>query len=831
MASMDMVRVIVSDRLDNHLGDIDPAQVAELTDVAQVNGEHALTIVTTQELEKTNRLLIRDARGYWHEYVVLGIQSERDEGGTLWHEYYCVWSMQYDLSATFIDDMYGCGVVPGHASVPQTARRGLECALEGTSRWAIGAIGVTTMASASFYRRSGWEGLQTVVEKWGGELGATITVDSSGVASRAVDLLAHEGRSEAVRRFDYGHDVTGIKQTVSDDIWPCRIVPLGASQETEAGGYTRRPSIESVNGGVMWLQDDDAVPLTRVPDGEGGWEYPTLIVTNDTYEEPADLKEWALEHITDYTRPIVSYEATVAQFARAGLDAHGVGLGDEVAVVDRTFGRRGLRLKARVLKIKQSLLDPAQTELTIGNLAPSLGGEFASVERQVTALAQTVENGSAYSGSTAWVQNLLARINADINATGGFTYITEGQGIRTYDVAVTDPLVGAEASAVVEVKGGTIRIANTKTAQGQWEWKTIFTSGYVNAEVIRAIGALTGSHVEVTPTGVYLVSSSGVKTIVLPTGLEIDNEAGAKIFEINTAGGEARTRAKDLHTWDTTASVTMSPYTARDSEAADGDTTVTVTVNGTEYTLDATYASVTITPGASVAVNLTQAGVPYVRELMVELDDDGNVIATYPSTLSVEYTLATTLRAKLSFVGDQLVDGVGKAIVAENTVWSSDNKTDVFLVTRNAVTGAGVRFGVGAGGHNRGVYDHVKKDWVIYRNADNKTVINGANFSVAASGATKCGLAGNFTRTSVTILNSQSMAVDGYQQGTTSLTKAGWKPIGIAGWHSNSRFAVTVRAYVSGASNGSGTLNWEVYNVRSSSITATVIIYVLWARV
>lgn len=511
MASNDMVRILVSDHLERPLGDIDPTQVSELTEVAQVNGEHALTIVTTQELEKTNRLLIRDAMGLWHEYVVLGIQSERQEDGALWHEYYATWSLQYDLSATFIDDMYGCGVRPGQSSEPQTPRRGLECALEGTSRWAIGSITVTTMAAASFYRRSGWEGLQTVVEKWGGELRATITVDALGLVSRAVDLLAHEGSAEAVRRFDYGYDLTGIKRTVSDDIWPCRIVPLGASQETEAGGYTRRPSIESVNGGVMWLQDDDAVPLTRVPDGAGGWEYPTAIIKNDTYEEPADLKAWALEHITEYTRPIVSYEATVAQLTQAGMDTHGVALGDEVVVVDRAFGADGLRLEARVLKVKQSLLDPTQTELTIGNLNPSLGGEITSIERQVTDLAATVENGSSFISSTEWVQHLLGRINTDINATGGFTYITEGQGIRTYDVAVTDPLVGAEANSVVEIKGGTVRIANTKDAQGQWEWKTIFTSGYVNAEVIRAIGLLSGSHVEVDANGVHIYDQNGTE--------------------------------------------------------------------------------------------------------------------------------------------------------------------------------------------------------------------------------------------------------------------------------------------------------------------------------
>lgn len=546
MASHDMVRILVSDHLERPVGDIDATQVAELTEVAQVNGEHSLTIVTTQELAKTDRLLVRDAQGYWHEYVVLGIGSARDEGGTLWHEYYCVWSLQYDLEGTFIDNQYGCGVRPGKSSVPQTARRGLECALEGTSRWSIGTVSVTAMASASFYRRSGWEGLQTVVEKWGGELRATITVDSQGVASRAVDLLEHEGRSAAVRRFDYGFDVDGIKKTVSDDVWPCRIVPLGASQETEDGGYTRRPSIESVNDGVMWLQDDDAVPLTRIPDGRGGWEYPTLVVKNDTYEEPADLLAWAREHITDYTRPIVSYEATVAQFTRAGMDAHGVALGDEVVVVDRTFGTEGLRLEARVLKIKQNLLDPAGTELTIGNLIPSLGGELASLGRQVDAVEESAASAWQYSGSTEWVQNLLGRINDEANATGGYTYITQGQGIRAYDTPVSDPLVGAEASKVVEVKGGTIRIANTKDAQGQWEWKTVFVSGHVLSELIEAIGSESGAHAQLTPYGlaVYdgaalLSEFAGDHASILPNWAEAGRTAG-DIGYISVVGDSGR---------------------------------------------------------------------------------------------------------------------------------------------------------------------------------------------------------------------------------------------------------------------------------------------------
>lgn len=501
-----MIRVLIFDRTDTYLCDLDPNKVLSLTTTEEVNGEHSLTIRTTQELAKTNRVLVCDRMGYWHEYVIVGTDEEHSDLTETVNEYYCVWSLQYDLSATFVNDQYGAGLVPGHASNPVPASQALNVALGGTNRWSVGTVGVTTRAASSFYRRSGWDAIKTLLEVWGGEIDATITVSTTGVVSRAVDLLTHVGASTAARRFDYGSDLTSIKRTISDDVWPCRIVPLGASQETDAGGYTRRPSIESVNGGVIWLQDDAVVPYVRIPDGSGGWEYPTVIIENDTYEQPADLKAWALAHISEYTRPQVSYEADVLQLARAGLDPHGVALGDEVVAVDRTFGTDGLRISARVVKMVTNLLDKSDITLTIGNARGTLAGQLGDLSRAVSDLAEQVASASQWQSGEDYVSALISRINNEANATGGYTYITEGQGTRTYDVAVSDPLVGAEASQVVEVKGGNIRIANTKDSQGNWEWKTMLQSGYVNSEVLRAIGSGSGGIAEVTANGlmVYL---------------------------------------------------------------------------------------------------------------------------------------------------------------------------------------------------------------------------------------------------------------------------------------------------------------------------------------
>jgi hypothetical protein len=210
----------------------------------------------------------------------------------------------------------------------------------------------------------------------------------------------------------------------------------------------------------------------------------------------------------------VTYEANVVQLARAGLNAHGVALGDDIVVVDRTFGTDGLRITARVTKIAGSLLDPADTTLTIGNMAESLSNQFASMSRQVDQLTDTVERSQAFQATAEYVSNLIGRLNDEANATGGYTYITEGEGLRTYDTPVSDPLVGAEASQVTDLRGGTIRFANSRTSGGDWDFTTLIQAGLIATEFLTANNIVTGiiedaAHKSDPDTGNYWDLDSG----------------------------------------------------------------------------------------------------------------------------------------------------------------------------------------------------------------------------------------------------------------------------------------------------------------------------------
>ena len=479
-----MRRVIVLDRLDGFKLELAENDVFELKRTEQVNGEHSLAVTTTQVLEQGDRILMEDDRGRWREWAVYGVDEAHQSGNRPFGSYYCTWSLQHDLMGTRVSAMPG-------VQAPVQAAVALGAALGGTSRWAVGTVTNTSLGGASMYDTDGWSAMSALVANWGGEIDAYIDMDSFPASiGRRVDYHAQQGEQEAKRRFDFGADLQSVRRTLPDGPLYCRVTPRGKGEES-GEGYGRKITIASVNGGLDYLTYAPMVDLAKLPDGNGGWEYPTLEIENSDIGDPAELKAWAQSVLEDSTVPKVTYTVDVVQLAMEGVSVHGVGLGDAVQVVDGKL--HGLRVSARVLAMTVDELAHTPTTLTIGHVKAGLTDMFTSLSAGIEDVRASV-NSLGQSLSTAdYIESLLDRINAEINATGGYTYIVPGHGVLTYDVAVADPLDPVEASQVVEIKGGTIRIANTKTAQGEWEWKTVFVSGHILAELVTAANLVSGT--------------------------------------------------------------------------------------------------------------------------------------------------------------------------------------------------------------------------------------------------------------------------------------------------------------------------------------------------
>lgn len=477
-----MQRMILYDRYDNALGEVSLNDVIYCERYEQINGEHSLKIATTQALEKGSRLIYEDGRSVWREYVVVGVDEEHAARSKVIGTYYCVWSVQPDLQGVTVSRMPG-------VQTPTTAALALDALLSTQTRWQRGTVTNTNTGGASMYDMSAWKATGVLVDNWGGELSTHFDVSTlTGVTARYVDLYYEMGESTAKRRFDFGADLRSIKRVQDDSPYYCRISPRGKGEQTDAGGYGRKITIEDVNGGKDYLEYAPMVDVAKLPDGNGGWQYPTLIIENSNCETPTELKTWAQSVLAETLTPKITYEVDAVQAAIEGVDIQGVSLGDHVQVVDRNFGADGLRLDARITAMTVDELNERNITITLGNVTETIAAQFQSLSTNVAQINNTL----TVMSTSQYVDDLLDRINTEINATGGYTYIVPGNGVLTFDVAVADPLNPVEASQVVEIKGGTIRIANSKDAQGQWEWKTVFTSGHITGELVTAAQITTG---------------------------------------------------------------------------------------------------------------------------------------------------------------------------------------------------------------------------------------------------------------------------------------------------------------------------------------------------
>lgn len=515
-------RILLYDRSMSYVGELGPADVTKRERTEELNGTHELELVTSRVLHEGYRLLTVDNTGKWREHVVYKPDEGHEKGKHATGTYVCMWSLQYDLMGT----VQGNVAQPGMGS-SCSSKNAVTAAIGGQSIWTAGECDVPSVAAGKgvvMVGNNAWDRLKQVVGAWGGEVDAEITVSSTKVVTRKVVLRAHLGSTKATRRFDWAKDLTKIHRTPDPGPYFCRIMPFGRGQreyaeddETEfdwPSDVTEEPYSEG-DGWVhdaysAYVRDPEAEAVFRTADGHGGWHYPTKEVKYGE-DDPELLLNEATADIHKYTRPNVNYEADVLQFVEAGMDAQGVALGDDIQCVDYGFNPdAALRVQGRVTRMVVNELAPnTDTKLTIGDLGTSfaatlkdlIGSSTQSITQRLNHIEGDVDS-ITDGGTIAYVESLLESINAEINAMGGYAYVVNGEGIITYDIAVDDPLIGYNsktdtwASQVVQIKGGNIRIANSKkpgfVGINDWEWKTVLQSGHIAAELITAAQITAG---------------------------------------------------------------------------------------------------------------------------------------------------------------------------------------------------------------------------------------------------------------------------------------------------------------------------------------------------
>lgn len=452
--------------------------VSAATHTDALDGTDELGITCAEDLVKGDRIVWIDLQGTCHEHIVDTIDRVHDDDGAPETQAICINSVN-ETWDDWLDDKRPSGSVAVALA-----------SILADTRWEVGTCDQGGSASRTFYHESVREGLAGIIETWGGELETLIVHDGASIVSRRVGVRAKRGNQSSAKRFTWTKDLVSVKRSVASDNPKTRVYGYGKGVETEGGGYGRRLTFGDINNGKDYVEDAEATTVWGHPDGEGGILPAVASYVNEQCEDAAQLLQETKDYLEQVKEPKVTYTASVIDLYAFGRSWEGVGVGDDVAIIDKGFSAEGVRLHGRVSQIERDLLTGDAT-VTFGTLTDTMADMWQSVNNAMKSNSQQNALYDAAAGtSVSWLIQLQQALNAQFNAVGTYHVETFELGEIWSNVPLNPetglPVKSTADMWAINVNGRGQRLAAGLTSDGQWDWRTFFTGGMVTADVINA---------------------------------------------------------------------------------------------------------------------------------------------------------------------------------------------------------------------------------------------------------------------------------------------------------------------------------------------------------
>lgn len=450
--------------------------VSAATHADALDGTDELHITCAEDLVKGDRIVWIDLQGVCHEHIVDTIDRVHDDDGAPETQAVCINSVN-ETWDDWLDDKRPSGSVAVALA-----------SILADTRWEVGTCDQGGSASRTFYHESVREGLAGIIETWGGELETLIVHDGASIVSRRVGVRAKRGNQNSAKRFTWTKDLVSVKRSVASDNPKTRVYGYGKGVETESGGYGRRLTFGDINDGKDYVEDSDATTVWGHPDGEGGILPAVASYVNEQCEDAAQLLKETREYLSQVKEPKVTYTASVIDLYAFGRSWEGVGVGDDVAIIDKGFSAEGVRLHGRVSQIERDLLTGDAT-VTFGTLTDNMADMWQSVSNALKSNSQQNAIYDAAAGtSVSWLQQLQAALNAQFNAVGTYKVETFELGTMWSNVPIDAetglPVKATSGMWAVNINGMGMRLAANLASDGQWDWRTFLTGAMVSADAI-----------------------------------------------------------------------------------------------------------------------------------------------------------------------------------------------------------------------------------------------------------------------------------------------------------------------------------------------------------
>lgn len=238
-------------------------------------------------------------------------------------------------------------------------------------------LGECTVTDANSYIRMESESAETfaeffdkLVERCGGYIYFTTAPDGT----RAINWLDEIG-TESGQAIEFGENLLEFTRSGQSEELATAVLPYGAQLDDGT-----RVSIETVNGGRDYIQDDEAVALRgRI----------MAVVQWDDVTEPGNLLTKARQWLAEHKLAVTSLQLSAADLSRMDKSFDSFHVGDLVQVTSKPHALSGwFQLTEREV----DWLDPAGGNITMGRTVANLTGADVMASQAIRQSVTIVKN-------------------------------------------------------------------------------------------------------------------------------------------------------------------------------------------------------------------------------------------------------------------------------------------------------------------------------------------------------------------------------------------------------------------------------------------------------
>lgn len=292
--------------------------------------------------------------------------------------------------------------------------------VEAFKQFKVGTVTVTDPNDYIRLESENAESVQDTISKLVDRCGGYIVFTTDGEGTRVVNWYESIGTLSG-QVIEFGENLLDFSRSGANTSLATVVVPYGAkNKETD-----KRLTIESVNDGLDYIQDDDAVALRGSIIKAVIW---------DDVTQASNLLRKAQQYLEENRYIITSLTLSALDLSLMDKDIDGYQVGDTVQVLSKPHGvDEAFQLTERT----ENLLDPAASTITLGKDVKTLtdadvaGDQVGRSElhqvRHEIKTDYTLNIAEAIQSTEKYLSSLIEQTSEGIKLEVSSTYITTGQ--------------------------------------------------------------------------------------------------------------------------------------------------------------------------------------------------------------------------------------------------------------------------------------------------------------------------------------------------------------------------------------------------------------------